>query len=234
MSIKTLLQLILFFLIIIIVGGTYFLYFYSRPTTIVKNEFENLNKTSEYEDSLKIPTDEVILTENLDEKDVINNITTLDKKMKKNIVIKKKAVEGQNLTKEIEYVTTNKKGDILKILADYGKSNIRDSNILNLEGVAGVFSSLDKSQINITSEFAEYNYQNQNSKFYKNVIIYYDNKIIKCDNLDLNMSENIAVAYNNVVVEDNSSIMKAQKITMNIITKDISINSKDKIEVLTN
>ena len=234
MSIKSLLQLILFFLIIIIVGGTYFLYFYSRPTTIVKNEFENLNKTSEYEDSLKIPTDEVILTENLDEKDVINNITTLDKKMKKNIVIKKKAVEGQNLTKEIEYVTTNKKGDILKILADYGKSNIRDSNILNLEGVAGVFSSLDKSQINITSEFAEYNYQNQNSKFYKNVIIYYDNKIIKCDNLDLNMSENIAVAYNNVVVEDNSSIMKAQKITMNIITKDISINSKDKIEVLTN
>ena len=233
MSIKSLLQLILFFLIIIIVGGTYFLYFYSGPKTIVKNEFENLNKTSKYEDNLKIPTDEAMLTENLDEKNVISNITTLDEK-KKNIVIENKAVEGQNLTKEIEYVTTNKKGDILKILADYGKSNIGDSDILNLEGVAGVFSSLDKSQINITSEFAEYNYQNQNSKFYKNVIIYYDNKIIKCDNLDLDMSENIAVAYNNVVVKDNSSIMKAQKITMNIITKDISINSKDKIEVLTN
>ena len=233
MSIKTLLQLILFFLIIIIVGGTYFLYFYSGPKTIVKNEFENLNKTSKYEDNLKIPTDEAMLTENLDEKNVISNITTLDEK-KKNIVIENKAVEGQNLTKEIEYVTTNKKGDILKILADYGKSNIGDSDILNLEGVAGVFSSLDKSQINITSEFAEYNYQNQNSKFYKNVIIHYDNKIIKCDNLDLDMSENIAVAYNNVVVKDNSSIMKAQKITMNIITKDISINSKDKIEVLTN
>ncbi len=233
MSIKSLLQLILFFLIIIIVGGTYFLYFYSGPKTIVKNEFENLNKTSKYEDNLKIPTDEAMLTENLDEKNVISNITTLDEK-KKNIVIENKAVEGQNLTKEIEYVTTNKKGDILKILADYGKSNIGDSDILNLEGVAGVFSSLDKSQINITSEFAEYNYQNQNSKFYKNVIIHYDNKIIKCDNLDLDMSENIAVAYNNVVVKDNSSIMKAQKITMNIITKDISINSKDKIEVLTN
>ena len=234
MSIKSLLQLILFFLIIIIVGGTYFLYFYSGPKTIVKNEFENLNKTSKYEDNLKIPTDEAMLTENLDEKDVINNITTLDEKKKKNVVIESKAVEGQNLTKEIEYVTTNKKGDILKILADYGKSNIGDSDILNLEGVAGVFSSLDKSQINITSEFAEYNYQNQNSKFYKNVIIHYDNKIIKCDNLDLDMSENIAVAYNNVVVKDNNSIMKAQKITMNIITKDISINSKDKIEVLTN
>ena len=234
MSIKSLLQLILFFLIIIIVGGTYFLYFYSGPKTIVKNEFENLNKTSKYEDNLKIPTDEAMLTENLDEKDVISNITTLDEQKKKNIVIENKAVEGQNLTKEIEYVTTNKKGDILKILADYGKSNIGDSDILNLEGVAGVFSSLDKSQINITSEFAEYNYQNQNSKFYKNVIIHYDNKIIKCDNLDLDMSENIAVAYNNVVVKDNSSIMKAQKITMNIITKDISINSKDKIEVLTN
>ena len=43
---------------------------------------------------------------------------------------------------------------------------------------------------------------NQNSKFYKNVKIKYDNKIINCDNFDLNISENIAVAYNNVIVKD--------------------------------
>ena len=31
----------------------------------------------------------------------------------------------------------------------------------------------------------KYNYTNQNSKFYKNVEIKYDNKIITCDNFDL-------------------------------------------------
>ena len=38
---------------------------------------------------------------------------------------------------------------------------------------------------------------------------YYDNKEISCDNLDLNRSKNIAVAYNNVIINDNNSIIKA-------------------------
>ena len=45
------------------------------------------------------------------------------------------------------------------------------------------------------------------------------------------MSENIAVAYNNVIVENENSIMKAQKITIDIITKDITINSDTKINI---
>ena len=50
----------------------------------------------------------------------------------------------------------------------------------------------------------------------------------------MNISENIAVGYNNVIINDNLSSMKAQKITMNMITKDIKINSNDKIEIKTN
>ena len=48
------------------------------------------------------------------------------------------------------------------------------------------------------------------------------------------MTENIAVGYDNVIVKDGNSIMKAQNITLNIITKDISINSKNKIEIINN
>ena len=44
----------------------------------------------------------------------------------------------------------------------------------------------------------------------------------------MNISENIAVGYNNVIINDNLSSMKAQKITMNMITKDIKINSNDR------
>ena len=98
----------------------------------------------------------------------------------------------------------------------------------------GQYSSSERSEIYISSDYAKYNYNNQNSKFYSNVKIKYDNKIITCDNLDLNINENIAVAYNNVIVKDEKSIMKAQKITLNIITKDININSKEKIEIITN
>ena len=52
--------------------------------------------------------------------------------------------------------------------------------------------------------------------------------------MDLNISKNIAVAYNNVIINDNNSILKADNITMDILTKDIKINSNKKIKVLNN
>ena len=47
------------------------------------------------------------------------------------------------------------------------------------------------------------------------------------------LKKNIAVAYNNVIVERDNSVMKAQKISMDLETKDIIINSDDKIKVTT-
>ena len=64
--------------------------------------------------------------------------------------------------------------------------------------------------------------------------IVYENKVISCDNLDINISQNIAVGYDNVILEEGNSIMKAKKITMNLLTKDISINSDNKIELKIN
>ena len=116
----------------------------------------------------------------------------------------------------------------------YGKTNLENTNILDLEKVDGIISSLERSKIYITSDFAKYNYSNQNSKFYTNVVIKYDNKKMTCDYLDLEMKKNIAIAYDNVIVQDESSILKAQVIILNLITKDISINSEDKIKILTN
>ena len=140
--------------------------------------------------------------------------------------------EIKNLTKEIEYITSNKNGDIFKILAKYGKTNIDNSSVLDLQEVNGEILSDIRSNIYLSSDFANYNYNNQNSKFYDNVIIKYDGKIITCDKLDLIINENIAIAYSNVVVKDDSSIMKAQIITLDIITKDIKINSDDKINII--
>ena len=71
-------------------------------------------------------------------------------------------------------------------------------------------------------------------RFFNNVRIDYDDKIITCDKLDLLISDNLAVAYNDVIIKDNNSVMKAQIITLDIITKDININSDDKINIITN
>ena len=78
---------------------------------------------------------------------------------------------------------------------------------------------------------------NLNSKFYENVIINYQDREINCLNFDINMDTNIAIAYNNVVVTDPKSTMKAGKIALNIETKEIDINpdkgEQNKIQINT-
>ncbi len=248
MSIKSLLQFILLLLIFLIIGGIYFLYFYSGPlkeTNFINTEINDIKKNKI---EINKSTDQDVLEDTLLSKnDAEKNLKSEETSTKKNIKENKNINENindleknkenskiENLTKEIEYITSNRNGDIFKISAKYGKTNIESSNILDLEIVDGIISSSDRPDIFITSDFAEYNYNNQNSKFYRNVVIKYDNKVITCDNLDLSISENIAVAYSNVTVKDEKSVMKAQVLTLDIVTKDININSENKIKIYTN
>ncbi len=136
--------------------------------------------------------------------------------------------EIENVVKDIEYLTTDKSGNKYKILATSGRTNAEDKNILDLDNVRGVITSKKKSTVYITSDYAEYNSSNLNSNFYQNVIINYEDKEITCDYFYVDMQTNIAIAYNNVVVTDPKSIMKAGKIILNIETKDININPDSK------
>ena len=254
MSIKSLLQFILLLLIFLIIGAIYYLYFYSKPLSeinIVENNLEKLgnNKLIDSSDNdqdileninvSNLETDKNDKGQNLIKKEVSLSKNKVDNNLNENNIINKSVQditenEIKNLTKEIEYITTNKNGDTFKIIAKYGKTNIENSNILDLEKVNGNITSDIRSSIYIISDYAKYNYSNQNSKFYGNVKVKYDGRIITCNNLDLIISDNIAIAYNNVIVKDDKSVMKAQKVTLNTITKDININSDEQIKILTN
>ena len=224
MTVKSLLQIILFLLIIIIVGGIYFLYFYSGTQSYGTIKVDNNSNISQENMTLN--------QNNIDKDNQLIKIEENKDKLKKNKEINNSQYV-QNLTKEIEYITSTKNGDIVKIFAKSGKTNLKNNNILELEDVNGTISSDGKSNIYISSKFAEYNYSDQNSKFYEDVEIKYIDRVIICDNFDLKINDNIAVAYNNVIVKDNKSLMKAEKVTMNILTKDINIESKEKIEINT-
>ena len=252
MSIKSLLQIILFLLIILIIGGIYFVYFYSKPLNNELTMSKNLNEID-----IKIIDKNTSLDQELLEntKGSENNVLKTDSKLKgKNIKqtdnslqnklseedkLEIKNVENQklqkkNISKNIEYITTNKDGEIFKILAAYGKTNLKNSNILDLEIVNGEIITTEELKIFIKSDYAKYDYNDQNSKFYGNVKINYDNKEITCDNLDLNINDNIAVAYNNVIMTEENSQMKAENVIMDLVTKDININSKNKLELSKN
>ena len=122
-------------------------------------------------------------------------------------------------------------------MANSAKSNANNNDLLDLNNVRGMITSDVRDPIYIVSDFAIYNSTNLNSYFYQNVIINYQDKEITSENFDIDMETNMAIAYNDVIVTDPKSIMKAGIITFDLKTKDININpknSEEKVKVITN
>ena len=182
----------------------------------------------------------------------LDNKQTNDVKVKKSeikngikdVKVKKSEIKNEientkvkDLVKDIEYTSVDQKGNTFHLLANSGRSNINNSDILDLINVKGKITSEKRDTIYIVSDFAQYNSLNLNSKFYKNVIINYQDKEITCVNFDIDMETNKAVAYNDVLITDPKSKMKAGIVEFDLKTKDININPEsaiEKIEVVTN
>ena len=257
MSIKTFIQVLILSLIILIIGGVYFKYFETKKNIVEEVNLYNL-KNNEQLEELKSKISELELkNEQLSEKiknsksksvEITakteegtqqikeNKDTSIDQKEEsEKKIIKKKDIK--NLVKDVEYTSVDQKGNRFSLLANSGKSNADNNNILDLENVRGEIKSDKRDNIYIVSDFAQYNTSNLNSKFYENVIIEYQDKKITCENFDIIMETNKAIAYNNVKITDPRSIMKAGIVEFDLATKDININPENvttEIEVIAN
>ena len=224
-------------------GGVYFSYFVnnekiSMEITETKIEEGKNNSLPEIEEKKKLSKKSNINTQMVNTEVVDTKSTKLENEK---IDVKEESTKTKpkidNVVKEIEYVTTDENGNKYKILATSGRTNSEDKNVLDLDNVNGIITSKERSTVYIVSDFAEYNSLNLKSNFYQNVVINYEDKEITCDYFDIDMKTNIAIAYNNVVVTDSKSIMKAGKIILNIETKIININpdsKKNKVKVTIN
>ena len=184
-----------------------------------KDELEK-DKNNEFE---KINTKKIVMAEN----------NELNENKTDNIIKK----QIKNFVKDVEYTSVDQRGNRFQLLANSGKTNNNNKDILDLENVRGEINSDKRDTIFITSDFAQYNTANLNSKFYENVIIDYQDKKISCINFDINMKTNKAIAYNDVIITDPKSKMKAGIVEFDLKTKDININPENintEIEVISN
>ena len=223
-----------------ILGGVYVNYFSNyNELSFQEQEYEEKNENaSDISKENKInKNEENKIDKKLSKKKDDTNFEKKNKNQKSEGKDKLTKPKINNLVKDVEYLTTDKKGNRYKLLAKSGRTNKDDNNILDLDVVRGFITSDIRSTIFIVSDFAEYNSSNLNSKFYQNVVINYEDKEITCENFDIDMQTNLAIAYNNVVVTDPKSIMKAGIITLDLETKVININpenEKTKVIVKTN
>ena len=230
MSIKSLIQIFIAILIILIIAGVYYKYFDTNKKIVEEiNTLENDNKEqlkalekkiSELEAKnnelvLKINNNKIIEDESLKKSQtkvdkIVSTIVDKDDGNLKNKHKNKKSKEKiKNLVKDIEYNSIDEKGNKFYLLASSGKSNIYNKDILDLDNVRGEITSDNRDTIYIVSDFAQFNSVNSNSKFYNNVVINYQDKQITCINFDINMETNKAIAYNDVIITDAKSTMRA-------------------------
>ena len=203
---------------------------------LIENE-KNTKLSSTRDDDYKSVKNEKLNIKKKEPQDKLNDNKVVNKKKKeiKDGLTNKNEVK--NLVKNVEYTSIDQKGNKFYLLANSGKSNINNSNILDLINVRGEITSDTRSTIYIKSDFAEYNSKNLNSKFFENVKINYEDKEITCLNFDINMESNKAIAYNNVLITDPKSKMKAGIVEFDLKTKNININpetSNQKVEVIVN
>ena len=157
---------------------------------------------------------------------------------------------NQNLIENIKYTANNNAGDIYEILADFSEPSIENPELMFLTGVKSniIFKNTKKENINLTSDFANFNSKTFETLFVNNVKILRKNEIITGNELYLvldkednetennaSKEQNLIRMSHNVLYQKPGYMLKADILEVDLITKNSKIymyNSAKKVNVI--
>ena len=139
-------------------------------------------------------------------------------------IMQSKIIDTDNIIEKLEYKSIDAYGNEYVIKSSKAESQMNDSNDVKLFKVSAIIYSPKKKPIIIKSDFALHNKLTFNTKFYDNVEILHDTIQVTSDNLDLLYKENRVDLYNIKSANYKQSILLADKITFDILTKNVSVN----------
>lgn len=168
-----------------------------------------------YKFFINTPASEKISPKNID-------LTFEQKDTKKTSDVKNKDSEIENLT----YFSEDLAGNQYSIKAQSASSKNQNNNNL-MVGVSAEINFINKEKLVINSKFAEYNQLNNNTMFKENVNITYLIYKINSDVVILNFENNMIEVYGNIVFKNENNILYADKVTLNMITKNLKILMND-------
>jgi LPS export ABC transporter protein LptC len=129
---------------------------------------------------------------------------------------------------DINYVSSDTMGNKYRITARQAEIRKENPNIMFLENVIAYITTNDSDTIKITSNHGKYNTMNYDTIFSKNVILVYLGHKITGEYLDFSFLNNLGTISTNVIYTGEKTNLYADKIEMNITTKDMKIFMNDK------
>jgi hypothetical protein len=156
-----------------------------------------------------------------------------NKKSVRNVKVEPNIIEvidkkKTNLMHDIKYVSEGKNGEKYTIYSKFGQIDEEQPNLILMIEVVATINTNKGTPLKITADKATYNKINNNTEFNKNVIGTYNFHVIKSDNLNFMFDENIVTSSNNVVYKNLNTQLEADKIILDLITKDSKIFMNDK------
>ena len=128
---------------------------------------------------------------------------------------------------ELNYISLDAKGNKYQITSKKTEIDKNNQEVMFLNDVIAYIFLKDSETVKITSDFGKYNSKNYDTIFSKNVIITYPNHKITGEYLDFSFLKNLGTMSINVVYTGVANRMIADRIEMNITTKDTRIFMDD-------
>jgi LPS export ABC transporter protein LptC len=139
--------------------------------------------------------------------------------------------ESQNSTStyidDINYVSTDIKGNRYQINAKQAEIKIENADIMFLTDVVAFIFIKDSDTVKITSNFGKYNTKNSDTIFSENVIVVYPGHKVTGEYLDFSFLTNLGIFTTNVIYTGEKTNLFADKIEMDLATKDTKIFMND-------
>tara|TARA_Y100000389_G_C17389784_1_gene479191 strand:- start:597 stop:1193 length:597 start_codon:yes stop_codon:yes gene_type:complete len=135
--------------------------------------------------------------------------------------------------KEILYESYDNEGNKFIIESKSGTFDEKTNTEINMVDVQAKINLANGTFITLVSDAARYNSFNSNTKFIKNVKLVYLNHRVNSDNIDVIFTESKLEAYNNLIYTNSDINLIADKVELDLLTKNTKIimfdNSKVKI-----
>ena len=139
--------------------------------------------------------------------------------------------ENQNSTStyidDISYISIDANGNKYQITAKQAEIKVENSDVMFLRDVVAFIYIKDSDTVKITSNFGKYNSKNYDTIFSENVIVIYPGHKITGKYLDFSFLSNLGTFTENVVYTGEKTNLFADKIEMDLTTKDTKIFMND-------
>ena len=143
--------------------------------------------------------------------------------------------ETETLIKDINYSFFDLSDNYYELMSKVGKININNPDKIFMTNVVATIYLVDSSPIKITSNYANYNKINHETSFFENVKVTHLIHKATSENLDISFNDNLASMYNNIVYNKPGTNLKADRLEIDLITKNSKIfmdNKTEKIKII--